>query len=115
VLKALEEQTVGFKFVILDGYRPLPVALQAMIDQCDTKYYIQCDEDMILKSNAIEIMYKTAVASKEICHIFPYYTDGRPYGEVVFFTGHEWGDLCPGSPGKYIKVKKRSCAQGQYL
>lgn len=55
-LKALSEQTVSFKLKHITDVSPLPVAFQKMIDDCDTKYYIEVDEDMVLYKNAIEKM-----------------------------------------------------------
>jgi hypothetical protein len=36
---------------------PMSAAFQKMIDECDTDYYIQVDEDMILYKDSIEIIY----------------------------------------------------------
>ena len=43
----------------------MSVAFQKMIDDCDTDYYIQVDEDMILFENTIETIYNTLVNSDE--------------------------------------------------
>ena len=58
-VEALQKQTVDFKLDIIRGYSPLPVAFQQMQDRCLTTYFIEIDEDMILHSNGIEILYNT--------------------------------------------------------
>lgn len=63
-LSALSKQTVSFKIKEIKGVAPMPKAYQQMIDECETSYYIQVDEDMILYSNAIETLYNS-IKSKE--------------------------------------------------
>ena len=71
-LKAIEKQSVKFKFEVIDGVTPLAVALQEMVNRCTTPYYIQLDEDMVLNLEAISIMYNMMVSSNEFaCRIFP--------------------------------------------
>jgi len=71
-LKAIEKQSVKFKFEVIDGFTPLAVALQEMINRCTTPYYIQLDEDMVLNFEAINIMYNAMTSSNEFaCRVFP--------------------------------------------
>jgi len=56
-LAALAKQTVDFQLVILRKVSPLSAAFQRMIDTCQTRFYVQCDEDMVLYLNAIERLY----------------------------------------------------------
>jgi hypothetical protein len=56
-LEALKNQTIKFKIDIVKNYAPMAKAFQQMLDRCKTSYFVQVDEDMILQSNAIEIMY----------------------------------------------------------
>lgn len=56
-IKALENQTVKVRIDIIKNYHPMSAAFQQMLFRCTTPYYIEVDEDMVLNSNAIEIMY----------------------------------------------------------
>lgn len=58
VLLSLKNQTITFKLEIIKDIHPMSAAFQEMINQCNTKYYVQVDGDMVLKENAIEILYK---------------------------------------------------------
>lgn len=62
-LSALENQSVKFKIKEVKDISPMSAAFQKMIDDCDTDYYIQVDEDMILFENTIELIYDTLVNS----------------------------------------------------
>jgi glycosyltransferase involved in cell wall biosynthesis len=55
--KSLLEQSVNFKMREIKDVSPMSAAFQKMIDECDTDYYIQVDEDMILYKDSIEIIY----------------------------------------------------------
>ena len=56
-IEALNKQTVSFRLEIIKDIAPMSKAFQEMLDRCKTPYYIQVDNDMILKPNAIEQMY----------------------------------------------------------
>jgi len=56
--KALSHQTCLFKIDTVANFTPMSAAFQKMMDRCETPYYIQVDEDMILNPDAIEKMYK---------------------------------------------------------
>ena len=56
-IDALKKQTVKFNLEIIKDFAPMSKAFQEMLNRCKTKYFIQCDGDMILEKNAIEIMY----------------------------------------------------------
>ena len=57
--KALENQTVSFKLEIIKDVAPMSKAFQTMLDTCQTPFYVQIDEDMVLKPYAIEKMYES--------------------------------------------------------
>ena len=54
---ALNKQSCKFKIDVIRDYMPMSKAFQEMHKRCTTPYYIQCDIDMILNSNAVERMY----------------------------------------------------------
>lgn len=57
--QALEAQTVDFELVEIRDVAPMSAAFQRMLDLCRTPYYVQVDEDMILKPGAIETLART--------------------------------------------------------
>ena len=63
-LNSLNNQTVKFQIKEIRNIAPMSKAFQKMIDDCETKYYIQVDEDMILEKNTIEKIYKRLVSSE---------------------------------------------------
>ena len=57
-VEALQNQSCTFNLEVIRNVSPMAKAFQQMLDKCKTPYYIQIDEDMILKENAIITMYK---------------------------------------------------------
>ncbi len=57
-LAHLEAQDVRVRFELIDHVAPLPVALQRMLDRCETPYYVQVDEDMLLDSDAVRRLHE---------------------------------------------------------
>lgn len=54
---AIQEQTCNnFKLDYIRNIRPFNAAMQEAINRCDTEYFIQVDEDMILYPDAVKIM-----------------------------------------------------------
>jgi len=60
-IESLKNQTIACKIEIIKDYAPMSKAFQEMLNRCKTKYFIQVDEDMILKPNAVEIMYSAII------------------------------------------------------
>jgi len=57
-VEAIKNQTCTFNLKIIRNVAPMAKAFQQMLDTCTTKYFIQIDEDMILKESSIMTMYK---------------------------------------------------------
>lgn len=57
--KAILNQSVDFSIKEVKNVCPMSMAFNSMLDQCDTKYFIQLDEDMILDHGAVEHMYNS--------------------------------------------------------
>jgi MoaA/NifB/PqqE/SkfB family radical SAM enzyme len=55
---ALEEQDCQFTLDVIWNVAPMSAAFQQMLERCRTPYYIQCDEDMILKPHAVRTLYE---------------------------------------------------------
>ena len=64
-IEALDKQTMKTKIEIIKNYAPMPLAFQEMLTRCQTQYYVECDEDMILKENAIELLYNAIKSSDQ--------------------------------------------------
>lgn len=56
-LHHLHEQDCRFRLKVVDHVAPMPAAFQRMIDQCETPYFVQVDEDMLLYPHAIRSLY----------------------------------------------------------
>jgi glycosyltransferase involved in cell wall biosynthesis len=57
-LRHLREQDCDFQLVVLDHVVPLSAALQRMVDSCETPFYVQVDEDMLLHPHAIRTLHR---------------------------------------------------------
>lgn len=61
-LSHLHAQTVSVPIEIIDHVAPMSAAFQEMLVRCQTEYYVQVDEDMILFSDAIRAL-SSSIAS----------------------------------------------------
>jgi FkbM family methyltransferase len=92
--KAVDEQTVqNFKLDIIRNFRPFNVAMQEIINRCDTEYFIQVDEDMILERDAVQRMQETMDAAPDdigmICfHLYDEDREQKIHGIKIFRTRH---------------------------
>ncbi len=66
-LAGLAKQRCRFRLRILHNVAPMSAAFQAMIDLCDTPYYVQVDEDMALHRHAIWSLYERIVQADDRC------------------------------------------------
>jgi len=57
-LDALAAQDCRFRLRVIDRVAPMSAAFQKMIDDCETPFYIQVDEDMILYPHAVRTMHE---------------------------------------------------------
>ena len=57
----LTQQDCRFQLQIIDNVAPMNVALQKMIDDCKTEFYVQVDEDMLLYSHAIRTLFERMI------------------------------------------------------
>jgi hypothetical protein len=57
----INDQTVRFRLEIVDHVAPLSKALQEMLTRCQTRYFVELDEDMLLFPNALEDLYNRIV------------------------------------------------------
>ena len=61
-IENLKAQTCTFKLIEIRNVAPMEAAFQQMLDQCETPYFVQVDEDMLLKPWAIAKLYQDITA-----------------------------------------------------
>jgi hypothetical protein len=54
----LERQDSRFRLEVIEGVAPMSAAFQLMMDRCQTPYYIQVDEDMLLHPHAVRVLHE---------------------------------------------------------
>jgi glycosyltransferase involved in cell wall biosynthesis len=64
-MAALQGQTCRFRLRVIERVAPMSAAFQRMLDECETPFYVQVDEDMILDPDAIHTLYR------RMCHAEP--------------------------------------------
>ena len=64
-LSSLNNQSVKFNLIEIKDVAPMSKAFQKMIDNCETDYYIQVDEDMILFEDTIEKIYDRLITTED--------------------------------------------------
>lgn len=63
-----EYEKLGFVMNEIEGVKPLPTALNKMLNMCKTDYLLQVDDDMFLFEGCIRVMYETALLNfVELC------------------------------------------------
>jgi histo-blood group ABO system transferase len=60
---ALYEQDCTFRLEVIDHIAPVSAAFQRMTDRCYTPFFIEVDEDMILKPAAVRMLHEAIAAS----------------------------------------------------
>jgi len=74
-LEYLHAQDSEFQLKIVDHVAPLSAALQYMMDECTTPYYVQVDEDMLLYPQAIRTLHEriSAMNAEVAQYVCPLY------------------------------------------
>jgi len=89
-LSALDNQTVSFTLDTILDCSPMPVAFNQMATRCKTPYFIQCDEDMILNPDAIEILASNIPFLNNLCQIcyqlYDHHLGKNIYGIKIYQT-----------------------------
>lgn len=88
-LQHLREQDCTFRQQILDHVAPMSAALQRMMDDCTTPYFVQVDEDMLLYPRAIQTLYRRLSTSADnvaqyVCALYDVHLEKVIYGLKVF-------------------------------
>ena len=91
-LQHVERQDVRFETRIIDHVAPMNAAFQKMVDDCTTPYYVQVDEDMLLRPNAVRWLYDRMTESEpDVAIVVAYLLDthlGFPVQGIKMFR-HE--------------------------
>lgn len=91
-LDHLNRQDCRFEMRIIDHVAPMNAAFQKMMDDCTTPYYVQVDEDMLLRPNAVRWLHdQMQSACPEVSIVCAYLFDEhlkRPIQGVKIFR-HE--------------------------
>lgn len=88
-LAHMERQTVRFRTELISGVAPLSEALQQMIQRCTTRYFIQVDEDMLLRTSAVEVLYDALIGCRKetaiVCaSLWDCFMDSAIYGVKIY-------------------------------
>ena len=88
-LSRVQQQSCIFKLVVLEYIAPMSASYQCMLDQCETPYYIQLDEDMLLHPFAIEVLYHKIEKADErtamvVAELFDCHLERPIYGIKIF-------------------------------
>jgi hypothetical protein len=62
-MQCLHQQTVKFRLNVIEGVAPLSAAFAEMQKRCQTRYYVQVDEDMMLFPHAVATLFDRIVLS----------------------------------------------------
>lgn len=75
-LAHLAQQDCRFRVHVIENVAPMSAAFQAMLDTCDTPYYVQVDEDMLLHPDAVRRLHASiTVAPPEVALVVAYLHD----------------------------------------
>lgn len=88
-IDAIKKQSKDFEIKFIKDISPMSSAFQAMIDRCQTKYFVQVDQDMILNRNAVEFLYdKIEEVFQEVvivgCMLYDPHLDKNIYGVKIY-------------------------------
>ena len=56
-IEHMKGQTVGFRLNVITRIAPMSAAFQEMLNRCNTPFFVQVDEDMLLFPTAIQSLY----------------------------------------------------------
>jgi hypothetical protein len=63
-LAHLRQQDCDFAIEIIDHVAPISAACQRMLEECRTPFYVQVDEDMLLRPHAVRTLYERIAAAE---------------------------------------------------
>ncbi len=84
----LAAQDCRFSLEVIEGLAPMSAAFQRMLDRCSTPFYVQVDEDMILRPSAIRRLHQRMQDSADVALVVGWLWDvhlGRAIEGVKIF------------------------------
>ena len=102
-LECLHAQDSLFSLKIVDHVAPISAALQRMMDECRTHYFIEVDEDMLLYPHAIRTLYERISATdarvvQYVCALYDVHIERVIYGIKIFrhdiVSRYPYRDVC---------------------
>lgn len=90
-MDCLRAQDCRFPLKVIENVAPMSAAFQRMLDECETPFYVQVDEDMLLYPQAVRTLYERIrtlddnVAMFAAC-LFDEHMDRAIYGIKIFRT-----------------------------
>lgn len=83
-LRRLEAQDCRFRRQVIDHVAPMSRALQAMLDRCETPYFVQVDEDMLLYPHAVRTLHARLRAAPPAAAILTCHLLDRHAARVIY-------------------------------
>jgi len=102
-LECLRAQDSNFGLKVIDHVAPISAALQQMMDECATPYYVQVDEDMLLYPHAVRTLYERispmdSSVVQYVCALYDVHIDRVIYGIKIFrhavVSRYPYRDVC---------------------
>ena len=121
-LHRLREQDCEFQLKVVSHVAPMPAAFQWMMDNCETPYFVQVDEDMLLYPHAIRTLYEHILRTEPnvaqvVYALFDVHIEGVIYGIKVYrhsivrrypfddVDGCEWDQILRFRADGYIDIR----------
>ena len=85
----LAQQDSRFRLRLIKNVAPMSAAFQMMLDSCDTPYYVQVDEDMLLYPGAIRLLHaemrkEQANIALVVAYLYDVHLDSPVQGVKIF-------------------------------
>lgn len=90
-MECLQAQDCTFQLKVIENVAPMSAAFQRMINECETPFYVQVDEDMLLYPQAVRTLYETMLqlddtVAQFVACLFDEHLDRAIYGLKIFRT-----------------------------
>ena len=91
-LAHLVQQDCRFRLRMIENVAPMSAAFQAMLDACDTPYYVQVDEDMLLHPDAVRRLHASMRSTQAnvaliVAYLYDVHLDAPVQGVKIFRHG----------------------------
>jgi hypothetical protein len=91
-LAHLAQQDSRFRLRMVENVAPMSAAFQVMVDTCDTPYYVQVDEDMLLHPDAVRRLHASIRSAQAnvalvVAYLYDVHLDAPVQGVKIFRHG----------------------------